>query len=49
MASDLRYQFLQNIRDEGDDEQRVTIRLYVARDQTNTVRDVSIEAVFLER
>jgi hypothetical protein len=49
MASDLRYQFLENIRDEGDDKQHVTIRLYVARDQTNTVCDVSIEAVLLER
>ena len=46
MASDLRYQFLQTLSDESDDDKHVIIRLYIALDETNTIHDVSIDIQF---
>jgi len=43
MASDLRYQFLQTLSDESNDDKHVIIRLCIALDETNTIRDVSHE------
>jgi len=43
MASDLRYQFLQTLSDESDDDKHVIIRLYIALDKANIIRDVSHE------
>jgi hypothetical protein len=45
MALDLRYQFIQTISDRQDDDKHVTIRLFVALDQNNTMCDVSLEVL----
>ncbi|KAI4952455.1 hypothetical protein J4E91_002926 [Alternaria rosae] len=57
MASDLWYQFVKTLSDEREDAKHVTIRLYVALDQINTIRDrfvikkvtMNHKAVFNER
>ncbi|KAH6883291.1 hypothetical protein BKA58DRAFT_435036 [Alternaria rosae] len=57
MASDLWYQFVKTLSDEREDAKHVTIRLYVALDQINTIRDrfvikkvtMNDKAVFNER
>ena len=46
MASDLRYQFVKTQSEERDNAKHVTIRLYVALDQTNIIRDVSLDIRF---